>query len=100
MTDSGNRDSEKEELEREARFLRRFGIGAVVAGSLMCVPALIATKLGYDMKTLNTAYEMFASVSMLAGFVPFAAGLLSYMSGNVEYIRREKNNSKERKEQD
>jgi len=90
MEDNSNRDSEKEELEREARFLRRLGIAGIVTGGLMCVPAVVLRNRGYDMQTLDTVYEAFAGVSMMSAIVPFCFGLLNFMEGNVEYIHRKR----------
>ncbi len=76
------------ELEAEAKTLRRMGVGSVIVGGLMCVPAIILHGMGYEVQTFNTPYETIAGVSMLCSFVPFVGGLLMYMEGNVKYLPR------------
>lgn len=86
-------DDKLKELDREAKFKRRLGIGGVATGAIMCLPAMLASQFGYDMQTIDTTYETVAGISMLTALVPIAGGLIMYVEGNVEYFNENGRNS-------
>ncbi len=74
-----------EEVHDEAKFCKRFGIGAMILGAAMVAPLICAQKLGYDFQVPFNAYEWFAGVSAILAPLPLVWGSVCYLAGRMEH---------------
>jgi hypothetical protein len=74
-------DKELEENQKEFKGYRNVGIGSLILSATMLIPTVVAYSKGYDLKEIDSAYEMISTLTAMGAVIPFVYGLLAYSIG-------------------